>query len=301
MKRVLVTGAAGFIGRHALEPLLARGYEVHAVSSRAAPPGPARVHWHVADLLDTNATARLLESVRPTHLLHLAWHTSPGSFWNAPENFRWLESGIALLRHFQHAGGTRVVMAGSCAEYEWNASVYPETATLNPASPYGACKHALHLTLDAFCRVHRMSGAWGRIFFVFGPGEAPQRLLASSVAAMLRGEPARCTDGLQVRDFMHVEDVAAAFVALLDGSVEGSVNIASGKGVTVRDVVLAAADCLGTRDLVRLGELARAADEPASLVADVARLEREVRFSPRYDLRSGIAHAVEHWKSARPP
>ena len=222
MKRVVVTGAAGFIGRHALAPLLARGYEVHGVSHGGSKPAAANVHWHGADLLDSAAIESLIEAVRPTHLLHFAWHTRPGTFWTAPENYRWLESGIALLRHFQRSGGARIVMAGSCAEYEWDGAVSAEGSTpLRPATPYGFCKHALQQTLRSFCDLHGLSGAWGRIFFVYGHGEHPTRLVGSAVASMLRGEPARCTDGLQVRDFLHVEDVANAFAALLDGRVEG--------------------------------------------------------------------------------
>ena len=300
MKRVLVTGAAGFIGRHALAPLLARGYEVHGVSHGGSKPAGANVHWHGADLLDSAAIESLIEAVRPTHLLHFAWHTRPGTFWTAPENYRWLESGIALLRHFQRSGGARIVMAGSCAEYEWDGAVSAEGSTpLRPATPYGFCKHALQQTLRSFCDLHGLSGAWGRIFFVYGHGEHPTRLVGSAVASMLRGEPARCTDGLQVRDFLHVEDVANAFAALLDGRVEGAVNIASGKAVTLREVVLAAADELGTPGLVQFGAIPRPPSEPPFLVADVRRLEEDVGFSPRYDLRSGMARAVGQWKAER--
>ncbi len=298
MKRVVVTGATGFIGRHALAPLIARGYDVHAVSSRTAPPATPQVEWHVADLLDEAAVAGLLHAVRPTHLLHFAWHTNPGTFWNAPENPRWLEAGIALLHDFQRNGGLRVVMAGSCAEYEWGGDE-PFTegvSALHPATPYGVCKHSLQEALAAFSRQQGLSSAWGRIFFLYGPGEHPSRLVASLVGAMLRGEAASCSDGLQVRDFLHVEDVASAFAALLDSDVRGSVNIASGRAVAVKDVVLAAADCLGTRDLVRFGAIPRQAGEPAFLVADTRRLASEVGFVPRFDLRTGMAQTVAEAK-----
>ena len=91
MKSVLLTGASGFIGRHCLAPLLSRGYEVHAISSRTARRPLADVHWHIADLLDYSQITELVREVKPAHLLHLAWYAEPGRYWQAPENLRWVQ------------------------------------------------------------------------------------------------------------------------------------------------------------------------------------------------------------------
>ncbi len=297
MKRVLLTGASGFIGRHVHAPLVVRGYEVHAVSSQHSGEVPSGVRWHRANLLDSAETLRLMADIRPTHLLHFAWNTEPGRFWHSPENFRWLEASIALLRHFREQGGERVVMAGSCAEYDWNFGYCSEAVTpCRPATPYGVCKNALQETLRAYCVDESLSGAWGRIFFLYGPGEHPARLVASVIASLLRGEKARCTHGNQIRDFLHVEDVATAFVTLLDSAVEGAVNIASGSPITLRDVVLTAADCLGACERVQFGAIPAPENEPPLLVGDVRRLSKEVLWKRKYDLAAGIAQAVDYWR-----
>src|SRR5262249_16760441 len=116
--KVVVTGASGFIGRHSLPALVARGHEVHAMARRALqlPRLPA----HVCDLLDPHATAALIARVRPTHLLHFAWYAVPGKYWTAPENLDWVAATLHLLRGFAASGGQRVVMAGTCAEYDWS-------------------------------------------------------------------------------------------------------------------------------------------------------------------------------------
>lgn len=297
MKRVLLTGAGGFIGRRCVPELLARGYEVHAVVSRGAPAddGPPGLRRHAADLLDSRVVSALLGKVGPTHLLHLAWYTEHGKFWTAVENLRWVGASLSLLEAFAAAGGRRVVAAGTCAEYaptgEAPCSEY-ETP-LKPTTLYGACKHATHVALEAFARQEGLSHAWGRLFFPYGPGEPAARLVPSVARALLAGEPALCTHGRQVRDFIHADDAAAAFVALLDAGAEGAVNIATGRAVALREVVWKVAALVGCPDLVRLGARPAPAGEPPALYADARRLREEVGWTPRYELDAGIAETVE--------
>lgn len=299
MKRVLVTGATGFIGRHSLAPLMAGGYEVHAVNARRKPEERKGVVWHQADLLKADGVESLMQKVRPSHLLHFAWYAVPGKYWTAPENLAWVRASVDLMQAFSGQGGRRAVMAGSCAEYDWKFDYCSELFTpCRPATLYGSCKHGTRLLLEAWSRQTGISSAWGRIFFLYGPGEHPSRLIPSVIASLLRGEPARCTHGNQVRDFMHVEDVAAAFVALLDSEARGPVNIASGNPVALKDVVRGIADCLHQPGLVQLGAIPAPAGEPDALIADIVRLRDEVGFRPRYKLKKGIEQMINHMTAA---
>jgi nucleoside-diphosphate-sugar epimerase len=299
MKRVLLTGANGFVGRHCQPALLARGYQVHAVTSRKHVPTPelSGVRWHAADLLDREQISALLSDARPTHLLHCAWYAVPGKYWTAAENFRWVEAGMHLLEAFADQGGQRVVGVGSCAEYDWRDGHCSELATsLNPATTYGVCKHAFQLLLTAFSKHAGLSAAWGRLFFLFGPHEPRERLVASAIRSILLEKPTTCTHGRQIRDFLYIQDAADALVALLDSDVLGPVNIASGVPVAVSVVVQEIADQLQRPNLVRLGAIPASENEPPVLVADVARLRDEVRWSPRYDLPGGLAETINWWK-----
>ena len=115
--RVLVTGASGFVGRSVLRPLRSRGFKVHG-TARGGPPAEAEgCIWHRADLLDLQQRRALLRDVAPSHLLHLAWYAVPGRYWTAPENSLWLDASLDLIG-LSH--GMRVVMAGTCAEYDWS-------------------------------------------------------------------------------------------------------------------------------------------------------------------------------------
>jgi nucleoside-diphosphate-sugar epimerase len=287
VKRVLVTGATGFVGRHAPPLLAERGYEVHAVGSTAA------------DLLDPAAAVSLIEQVRPSHLLHFAWYAVPGKFWSAPENAAWVEASIRLLRAFSDAGGERATMSGSCAEYDWTGSgVLSELRTpLLPSTYYGVSKHALASVGAGLAAERGFSFAWGRIFFGYGPHEQPGRLVSQVAAALVKGEPAPTSEGTQRRDFLHARDVAAAFVALLDSDVEGPVNIGSGDAVAVRDVISLIAAAAGRPDLVRWGEIPQRPGDPPVLEADVARLRDEVGWTPGIPLEEGIRETVEWWKA----
>ncbi len=298
MKRVLVTGATGFIGRQALPFLSRRDYEVHALTSRPPLADSSTVEWHHADLFNDDQTRTLIADVRPSHLLHFAWYAEPGKFWHSKENFRWVEASLSLLRHFADHGGKRVVVSGSCAEYDWSFGVCSEESTArHPATPYGTCKNALQEALLKICAARGLSGAWGRIFFLYGPDEHRAKLVASVITSLLQGKVARCTHGNQVRDFLHVEDVASAFVALLDSKVEGAVNIASGNPTTIRDIVLMVADECEARERVAFGAIPAPANEPPILVADVRRLREEVGWEPAYQIGAGIEQTVQWWKS----
>ena len=145
--------------------------------------------WHRADLLDPAAARTLVEQVRPTHLLHLAWYAEHGLFWTSTENVRWVEASLRLLRAFGEAGGERAVTAGTCAEYDWSAGgLYVEGASpLAPATLYGTCKHALRLVGEAWCEQNGIEFAWGRVFLLFGPGEHPERLVPAVAQAVAGG------------------------------------------------------------------------------------------------------------------
>ena len=298
-RRVLVTGASGFIGRHSLNSLLERDFEVHAVYAHDPIESDARVIWHKADLLD-EASRELCDKVRATHLLHFAWIATPGIYWTSPENLEWKESTLALLEAFKESGGSRAVLAGTCAEYDWSVpqDFFSETTSpLKPTTLYGTCKHETHLAAEQFAQSQSMSLAWGRIFFLYGPHEPQTRLVPYVITSLLAGRVAECSSGEQIRDFLHVGDVADAFVALLDSEVIGAVNIASGAPVAVEEVIYVIADMLGNRELVHLGAKPTPENDPPRLVADVMRLKDEIVWSPRYGLKDGLRLTTDWWKA----
>jgi len=114
---------------------------------------------------------------------------------------------------------------------------------------------------------------------------------------LLKGEPACCTDGRQMRDFLYVKDVAAAFVSLLESNISGPINIASGLPIAIKDIILDIAKKINRSDLVRLGALMRPPDDPPLLVADTTRLKNELGWSPQYALNKGLDETISWWRN----
>ncbi len=298
MKRVILTGASGFIGQQMITPLLARGYAIHAPVRQIPARSIPGVTWHQVDLLDPIAVTNLMLQVQPHALLHMAWYVAHGSYWCAPENLAWVQASLHLIQQFWAVGGQRVVCAGTCAEYDWRHGYCVEHVTPTvPQLLYGTCKHALQTILSTYATQQQLSFAWGRIFFLYGPHEPPTRFVASIIQALLQGQPAACSHGRQVRDLLAVHDVADAFVALLASDVQGPVNIASGEPISLGEVAVQIGQMIGRPDLIRLGARPTPADDPPFLVASVQRLQHEVGWQPTYSLAQGIETTIDWWRS----
>jgi nucleoside-diphosphate-sugar epimerase len=299
--RILVTGATGFIGLPAVAELRGRGFEVLGVARH--PVNAAAGACHAVDLLDEPSVNAFMREVAPSHLLHFAWCTEHGRFWDDPANDEWSLATLRLVEAFRRAGGRRVVLAGSCTQYDWSdAALAPEgvvherSTRRAPQTPYGRAKESTARELEAYGRQTGLSIATGLVFFPYGPHEKPERLVPSVIRRLLAGEPAETTAGTQVRDFLHVHDCAAAFAALVESDVTGMVNIGSGEGTTVAQVAKTIARILDQEHLLRPGALRMRDDEPARLVADPTRLRDEVGFIPAFDLESGLRDAIDWWR-----
>jgi dTDP-L-rhamnose 4-epimerase len=175
--------------------------------------------------------------------------------------------------------------------------------TAGSVTPYAACKIALEQALERIGRERGLSTAAGRIFFQYGPGEHRSRLVASVIVNLLSGREAPCTHGRQIRSFLHVEDVGAAFAALLASPVEGPVNIGSGHRSSIAELLERVAAQIGRPELLRLGAREPSPGEPPILIPDLKRLTAEVGFAPRWTLDEGLADTIRWWRAelgARP-
>ena len=292
--KVLVTGASGFIGRQCCAQLSGLGYEVHAVSSKSQSDNKA--NWHKVDLLDSKQSKKLIRNIQPTHLLHLAWYAEPGKYWTSIRNYHWVKASLTIIEEFVELGGKRVVVAGSCAEYDWGFKNYNEDTTpLIPETLYGACKHSLQLMLSSYAALQGISFAWGRIFSLYGPHEHPKRLFASVIQALLQGQEVKCNNGELIRDYLHVNDVASAFVALLNSDIQGPVNIGSGSGLKLKDILGKIEKKIHKFGCLEINSKSISNKEAPIIIADTKRIN-SIDWSPVYNIDKGLEDTISWFK-----
>ena len=288
-RRVLVTGGAGFVGRQVVAALFALG------AAPLAPPAPR------PDLLDTAARRDWVVASGADTLIHCAWVTGHGAFWEHGENLDWVGGSLDLLRVFATAGGKRVVLVGTCAEYDWSRATrgpWRETRVTRPTSLYGAAKLATWTAGAAFAARAGLGCVNARVFLPVGRHEAPGRLLPSLIAAVRDGIDLRTGPAHLTRDIMDVRDVGEAIARLALSEARGAVNIGTGRATSLGELArLVAGPAI---HLVRLGGRPVRAGEPLWMVADPARLRRATGFVPRHALEETVADAFAHWRVARP-
>jgi len=285
---LLVTGASGFIGDHCIRAA-SHDFERIVAVSRHPRPASDKLEWVTCDLLE-GGTTELIDSIKPTHLLHLAWETSPDKYWTSELNQDWLKASLTLIEAFHNRGGRRLVVAGSCAEYSWDHGICREFDTPRPSNTtYAQCKSALFEKLEA----SSLPYSWARLFFVFGPGEPRSKLIPYIITQLLQSRRAHCKSGNQRRDFVFVKDVAKILVHLLKSDVTGPINVGSGNAYQIREVVSRIADQLRRGDLL---EFSSADNLPSNLVqADIDRLITKVGIAPGYELEKALTETITWW------
>jgi len=291
--RILITGATGFIGSHVAELALARGHELAAL---VLPEELGRLASGERLLVLPGTLAAPpwdgILGFAPEACLHAAWITTPGLYLESERNREHLAWGAALAERLARSGVSRILTLGTCAEYgPSGAPLHEDRSPVSPGSLYADCKNRLRLALQELAaREASCAIAWGRVFYPYGVGEHPARLCTSAARAFERDESLTLKTPDSVKDYIYVDDLAAAILTVLEQRFSGVVNLGAGRGVSVRAMVETIAELMG-KDSQRLVKVAEEPGPADQVVADIGKLSG-LGWRPAVSLEDGLGRLI---------
>jgi len=297
--RVLVTGADGFVGRHAVSELEKHGHHVHAVD-RSIPGNPdKRTDWHTCDIRDTKTLVGLVQSILPEACLHLAGFSHVPTGWTAPQHMYEVNvmGTLNLLDAFlQLDAQVRLLVVSTAQIYGTGAcpAAITEEHAFNPCSLYAVSKAAADMTTLLYARHHGMHAMTVRPNNHIGPGQADSFVVpsfAAQVSAIAAGaKPIIRVGNLESkRDFTDVRDVARAYRLLLEKGKSGcAYNLGSDQLVSIRTVLEGFCHKAGIHpDIVEDKTLYRPTDN--SPLLDTRRIRSHTGWAPEIDLATTLS------------
>lgn len=289
-QRIVVTGAAGFIGRYVVQQALARGWEVLALGRGPAPLAPPAGLHYLREDEDAPPTLPDDWQGRPFALVHLAWDTSRTPSYAV--HLHCVQRLAARLEAHRDQGLTLVVGLGSAEEYGNRAgTLHAEDTPLGPLTPYGFGKRMASELLAAWSARTSVSAMWLCPLLVYGPGQAGNMALPYALRQAVRGQRAQFSDGRQQRDLVYVADVAAAILAAVERRPSGfhRLTLGTGRAVPLRKAINAIAQQFGVAEKFELGAIARRPGEPAVQQADAAAALELLGWRAETEWSTGIA------------
>ena len=292
--KILITGGSGFIGSAFIRLALSRGHEIAALLTprKGVPanvPENPNLIW-LRGRLEAVPWAEIA-AFGADVCLHAAWITTPGACLESIENKSLLDASLRFLRKTCEFGVSHIVGLGTCSEYQIQAGPLSEDQTPSiPNTLYGHCKNQLRLALEADAQTGHMLFGWGRVFYTFGPGEHRLRLCSSIVHKLSRNEAVVLRTPDSIKDYIYVEDVASAVMAVIESRFRGVINLGTGTGTPVREIAAQLGQIMKKKHLIEEAQQAES-DPCPRVIADATKL-RALGWKPQWTLQAGLEEIV---------
>jgi UDP-glucose 4-epimerase len=298
-KKLLITGAGGFLGFAVAQAAKAAGYEVFGIGRQEA---PARLKsgsfaYEVVDLSDRQALEAYLARTQPEAIIHCAWTGISGGARDQDIQYANIQSTLSLVEIGAKYGLLRFIGVGSQAEYGQYEGRISETHVPAPVTLYGAAKLAAYTLARQRAHALAVDFAWLRLFAVYGPGDNPNWLIPSLIRAMAQDQSPPMTEGIQKWDYLFIDDAAEAVMATLESNrVNGTYNLSSGSALAVRDIAEMLRDAIAPTLALQFGTIPYGPSQIFHMEGDIARLKSATDWSPRTDLLTGLNKTIQHQK-----
>lgn len=292
--RIFLTGGRGFIGQYLVPKLIQKGHEILFLSRRSDVSFENnKVEVLVGDLAHLEDWKEKVKEFAPEATIHLAWEGIPDYGLNL--SIRNLQQGLNLFSFLAEIGCKKIISTGSCWEYGKQKGSLTEGSIINPHNAFTAAKNSLHWMGKCLAEEKQLQFIWTRLFYVYGPGQRKNSLIPYIIDCITNGKKPEIKTPLAKNDFVYVEDVAEALVAILESvsSFHSDVyNIGSGNLTSVKEII----------DLVYAHlNINPEVDNSAAtnnilydgFWADLSKIEKETGWSPKTDIKEGILKMIK--------
>lgn len=292
-RRILVTGASGFLGSRLCSRLVAARAEVHAISRVARVSTDANLHWRQADVEDLDSARKLVSEVEPDEIFHFGGlvNGAPELRLVVPTFHSLVTSTVNLLAVAAETGCRRVLLVGSLEE-PTEGSI-----EMSPTSPYGAAKWAASVYGRMFFKLFELPVVIARTYMTYGPGQPRWKVVPTTILSLLRGEPPRLSSGQRELDWVYVDDVVdglllAAWVPGLEGA---TIDLGTGTLTPIREIVAQLVELLApaVKPIFHALPDRPRGEERAANVADTL---AKIGWAPTTSLGEGLARTVDWYR-----
>ena len=282
----LVTGCSGLVGGRLTAGLCNSGKSVFGIRGSRPCLISHGIHECVQIDLLKEDLSEVFKVIKAQTLIHSAWEMTPDSYLTNPINFKWHEISVDLISRFIDSGGGKVVVTGTCAEYAWDQKIpLIESSVEMPTTAYGESK----LKLLRSIQQQNIPYLWTRTFFQFGFDRNRNKLIPSVIDCAYSGGDLVLSNPGDVRDFIYAEDLVNCLILLLNKDSQGVVNLGSGNGYRVDEVVTLIAEITGRIIRVSYKELS---ESSSFVVADIGTLRNLVGNDVQFSLKIALEKVI---------